>query len=60
MNNTGVLAVDSSEQIRQGESALVKIDLGKDPKVTDANIWTFTHAQDHKNINTHDPYFYIE
>ena len=29
-------------------------------KESDTNIWTFVHANDHKNIESHDPYFYIE
>ena len=32
----------------------------KDQRELDHNTWTFVHASDHKNINSHDPYFYIE
>lgn len=39
---------------------MVKMDPTKDAKDLDQNTWTLVHASDHKNINMHDPYFYVE
>ena len=60
LNNGQILSVDSNEQIKQGECALVKMEKEKDCKELESNTWTFVHASDHQNINMQDPYFYIE
>ena len=36
------------------------MEASKEHKDLDQNTWTVVHASDHKSINTHDPYFYIE